>query len=79
MATEKAFRIVGPKDPSDTTAYVILPGGLVVEVGSEFVGTQEQYEAVSVNFLVEETGAANQSEHEVEAPAFLIPEKGGDK
>lgn len=78
MATEKAYRIVGPKDPSDATSYVILPGGQTVEVGSEFVGTQEQYEAVSVLFVVEEVGAADQPVH-VDAPVIEIPEKGGDK
>lgn len=78
MATEKAYRIVGPKDPSDTTSYVNLPGGQIVEVGSEFVGTQEQYEAVSVLFVIEEVVTVEQPVH-VDAPVFEIPEKGGDK
>lgn len=75
MPTEKAYRIVGPRDPHDTTAVVILPGGKSVEVGSEFVGTQEQYDAVSVRFVVEAVKTVKPGP----APANEHLEKGGDE
>lgn len=84
MATKgtKTYRIVGPKDPNDRTASV-KTGDISVRIGEEFEGTPEQYEAVSLRFVVEEVGNEVKKSETVVKPVPMPDAtellKGGDK